>query len=166
MSMRKAIGFLLLTGTVALGGGAAAEDAKKAEGDQAPAEKSGGASALINCEMNFNIKGWSAFYKTSKGEGTIKCTNGATAKVEIKATGGGITFGKSEILDATGRFTGAKSIDELFGSYVQAEAHAGAGKSADAQALTKGEVSLSIAGTGRGVDVGFAFGKFTIKKVG
>jgi hypothetical protein len=122
--------------------------------------------ALIDCEMKFSIKGWSAFYKTSKGDGTITCSNGATARVEIKATGGGITFGKSEIVDATGRFTGAKSIDELFGSYVQAEAHAGAGKSADAQALTKGEVSLSIAGTGRGVDVGFAFGKFTIKRAG
>ncbi|MGH9870332.1 MAG: hypothetical protein ACREAA_19520 [Candidatus Polarisedimenticolia bacterium] len=122
--------------------------------------------ALVDCQMKFNIKGWSAFYKTSKGEGTITCSNGATAKVTIKATGGGITFGKSEIIDATGKFTGAKSIDELFGSYVQAEAHAGAGKSADAQALTKGEVSLAISGTGRGVDVGFAFGKFTIKKAG
>ncbi len=165
MSTRKAIGFLLLAGAVAFSG-TAAEEAKKSDAGKPPAGKSEGAAGLIDCEMTFNIKGWSAFYKTSKGEGTIKCNNGATAKVEIKATGGGITFGKSEILDATGRFTGAKSIDELFGSYVQAEAHAGAGKSADAQALTKGEVSLSIAGTGRGVDVGFAFGKFTIKKVG
>lgn len=121
-------------------------------------------AAMTKCTMTFSLKGWSAFYKTSKGEGTITCENGQAAAVAIKATGGGITFGKSEIVDGTGRFTEARSIEELFGSYVQSEAHAGAGKSADAQALTKGEVSLSLAGTGRGVDVGFAFGKFTITK--
>src|SRR5687767_6281996 len=114
-TLRKTAGLVVL----ALGTMAAAAESKP---------------ALVDCQMKFSMKGWSAFYKTSKGEGTITCSNGSSAKVTIKATGGGITFGKSEIIDATGRFTGAKSIDELFGSYVQAEAHAGAGKSADAQA--------------------------------
>jgi hypothetical protein len=131
-----------------------------------PARAEEGKGALVDCQMKFNLKSWSAFYKTARGEGTITCSNGASASVGIKATGGGITFGKSEVVDGTGRFTGATSIEELFGSYVQAEAHAGAGRSADAQALTKGEVSLSLVGTGRGVDVGFAFGKFTIKRGG
>jgi len=126
--------------------------------------KEGRPAALTGCTMKFNLKGWSAFYKTSKGEGTIRCDNGQRAHVRIKATGGGITFGKSEIVDGTGKFTGARGISELFGSYVQSEAHAGAGKSADAQALTKGEVSLALKGTGRGVDIGFAFGKFTIER--
>jgi len=120
--------------------------------------------AEVTCEMKFSLKGWSAFYKTSKGKGTVSCSNGQSAGVSIKATGGGITFGKSEIVDGTGHFTGVNDISEVFGSYVQSEAHAGAGKSADAQALTKGEVSLALAGTGRGVDVGFAFGKFTISR--
>lgn len=119
---------------------------------------------LTECKMTFNLKGWSAFYKTSKGDGTITCSNGQSMKVRIKATGGGITFGKSEIVDGTGRFSGARNIGELLGSYVQSEAHAGAGKSSGAQALTKGEVSLTLVGTGRGVDIGFAFGKFTIGK--
>ena len=119
---------------------------------------------LVDCQMKFNMKGWSAFYKTAKGEGTITCDNGQSAHVKIRAKGGGVTFGKSEIIGGTGRFTGSKSIEELFGSYLQSEAHAGAGKSADAQALTKGEVSLALAGTGRGVDIGFAFGKFTIER--
>jgi hypothetical protein len=125
--------------------------------------KEGRPTALTDCTMTFNLKGWSAFYKTSKGEGTIRCDNGQSAHVRIKATGGGLTFGKSEIVDGTGKFTGARGISELFGSYIQSEAHAGAGKSADAQALTKGEVSLALKGTGRGVDIGFAFGKFTIE---
>jgi hypothetical protein len=30
--------------------------------------------------------------------------------------------------------------------------------------MTKGTVSLTLTGTGKGVDVGFAFGKFTIEK--
>jgi len=127
-------------------------------------DRPGGRGGLVACRMTFNLKGWSAFYKTAKGDGTIRCDNGQQARVRIRATGGGITFGKSEIVGGTGRFTGARGVDELFGSYVQSEAHAGAGKSADAQALTKGEVSLSLVGTGRGVDIGFAFGKFTLEK--
>jgi len=127
---------------------------------QAGAEE--GKEKPVECTMTFNLKGWSAFYKTAKGDGTIRCSNGQKARVTIKATGGGITFGKSEIIGGTGRFTGARALGELFGSYVQSEAHAGAGKSADAQALTKGDVSLVLHGTGRGVDIGFAFGKLTI----
>ncbi|SRR6266581_2220624 len=118
----------------------------------------------VQCRMTFNLKGWSAFYKTAKGDGTITCSNGQKAGVRIRATGGGITFGKSEIIGGTGKFSGARNLDELLGSYVQSEAHAGAGKSADAQAMTKGEVSLALAGKGRGVDIGFAFGKFTIER--
>lgn len=127
-------------------------------------EKKSETPGLLECKMTYSLKGWSAFYKTSKGEGTITCSNGQSAKVKIKATGGGITFGKSEIVNGTGKFSGARSLDELIGSYVQSEAHAGAGKSSDAQAMTKGEVSLALAGTGRGVDIGFAFGKFTIER--
>jgi hypothetical protein len=120
---------------------------------------------LVACKMTFDLKSWSVFYKSSKGTGTIACDNGQTAKVTITAKGGGITFGKSDVIGGTGKFSGARGIGELFGSYVQSEAHAGAGKSAAAQALTKGEVSLALAGTGRGVDLGFAFGKFTIERV-
>ena len=117
---------------------------------------------LVDCTMAFDLKSWSAFYKSSSGDGTITCDNGQTAKVKIKAKGGGITFGKSDVIGGTGQFSGARRINELFGSYAQSEVHAGAGKSAAAQALTKGEISLLLSGTGRGVDVGFAFGKFTI----
>ncbi len=57
-----------------------------------------------------------------------------------------------------------RSIDEIFGTYAAAEAHAGAVKSSQAAVYTKGEVSLALAGTGRGVNVGIAFGAFTIEK--
>ena len=119
---------------------------------------------LVACTMAFDLKSWSAFYKSSKGDGTITCDNGQTAKVKIKAKGGGVTFGKSDVIDGTGRFTGVRRLNELLGSYAQAEVHAGAGKSAAAQAMTKGKVSLVLSGTGEGVDLGFAFGKFTIAR--
>jgi hypothetical protein len=124
----------------------------------------GGETKLVACEMTFDLKGWSAFYKTASGDGAITCSNGQKARVKIRAKGGGITFGKSDIIGGTGKFTGVRNISEVFGSYAQAEAHAGAGKSADAQVMTKGEVSLALTGTGRGIDIGFAFGKFTIAR--
>ena len=123
----------------------------------------GGDTKLAECKMTYDLKGWSAFYKTATGGGTITCSNGQSARVKITLEGGGITFGKSEIA-GTGIFTGARDISELFGSYAQAEAHAGVVKSGDAQAMTKGEVSLALSGTGRGIDIGIAFGKFTIER--
>ncbi len=117
------------------------------------------------CHMNFTLSGWSAFYKTASGSGTITCDNGESARVKISSKGGGITFGRSTI-EGTGTFTDVSGIAELFGTYVQSEAHAGAGKSTKASAMTKGEVSLSIVGKGKGVDVGIAFGKFVIERAG
>ena len=119
---------------------------------------------MTNCKMSFSLKGWSAFYKTANGEGTITCSNGETANVTLKLKGGGLTFGKSEIIDGTGKFSEARSLDELLGKYAAAEAHAGAVKSTQAGVMTKGEISLALAGTGRGVDLGVAFSKLTIKR--
>jgi hypothetical protein len=124
------------------------------------------ASAGTTCTMKFNMAGWSAFYKTASGTGTIRCSNGQKASVKVSSKGGGITFGKSKIKDGIGKFSEVDSISELFGSYVQGEAHAGAGKSTKASAMTKGEVSLSLVGKGEGVDVGISFGRFTIERAG
>jgi len=56
------------------------------------------------------------------------------------------------------------NLEEVLGSYGSAEAEAGAVKSSTAQALTKGEVSLAIAGTGEGWSLGVSGAKFTIKR--
>jgi hypothetical protein len=129
-----------------------------AEGDAA-------ASAITDCELSYSLEGWSIFYKTAKGHGTITCDNGQTVAVKIKVTGGGVTFGKSEIVDGKGKFSEVGDISDLFGAYALAEAHAGAGKSSQATAMTKGSVSLALAGSGQGMDLGIAFGKFTIKRL-
>ena len=118
----------------------------------------------VSCELSFQMSGWSVFYKESSGSGTITCSNGQSMAVKLQARGGGLTFGKSTIEDGRGEFSGVGDIDELIGTYVSAEAHAGAVKSAKAQVVTKGEVSLALSGTGRGWDVGVALGNFIISR--
>jgi hypothetical protein len=120
--------------------------------------------ALIKCSMTFSVSGWSAMYKTASGTGTITCDNGQSAPVTIKTTGGGLTFGKTKIVDGHGEFSPVGSMDEIFGSYAIAEASAGAGKAATGQVMTKGTVSLALSGKGQGVTLGFDFGKFTIER--
>ena len=120
------------------------------------------AAAATKCTMSFDLSGWSIFYKTASGEGVIECDNGQTAAVKLSSKGGGLTAGRSKITDGVATFTEVEDISNLFGSYAQTEAHAGAAKSAKASAMTKGEVSMSFAGKGSGVDLGVSFGKFTI----
>jgi hypothetical protein len=116
------------------------------------------------CRMDYSLKGWSAIYKTSSGSGSITCDNGQTANVRLSAKGGGLTAGKSEVREGHGRFSEVADIRELFGSYVAGTAAAGAVESSEAQAMTKGEVSLALAGKGTGVELGVSFGKFTITR--
>ena len=116
------------------------------------------------CQMKFNLKGWSMFYKTASGTGTIRCDNGQKANVTLSTKGGGLTAGKTEIKDGIGKFSEVSSINELFGTYVASGAEAGAGKSASAMAMTKGDVHLALSGQGRGVQLGISFGRFTIEK--
>lgn len=122
------------------------------------------AAADVKCSMTFSMTGWSVFYKTANGTGTINCSNGQSATVKLDAKGGGLTFGKSSIENGHGEFSGATGLDEVLGSYVSAEAHAGAVKSSKASVMTKGEVSLALSGVGRGWDLGVAFGKLTISR--
>jgi hypothetical protein len=118
----------------------------------------------VKCQLSFTMSGWSAFYKTASGKGTVTCDNGQSMKVKLNAKGGGLTVGKSTIEDGHGEFSGVGSVSEILGSYIAAEAHAGAVESTQAQVMTKGEVSLALAGKGRGFDLGVAFGKLTISK--
>ena len=117
------------------------------------------------CTMTFKMSGWSAFYKTASGTGNIHCSNGQSMQVKLRAKGGGLTFGKSTIDDGKGEFSSISGgINEVLGTYVAAEAHAGAVNSASANVMSKGEVSLALSGTGKGWDLGIAFGKLSITK--
>jgi hypothetical protein len=116
------------------------------------------------CTMKYSLAGWSAGYSTASGSGTITCDNGQSARVSLRAKGGGLTAGKSKTVNGSGTFSEVGDINELFGSYASAGVHAGAGESAAAKVMTKGTVSLAFSGTGKGIDLGVTFGEFVIKK--
>lgn len=118
----------------------------------------------ISCKMSFQLSGWSVFYKTAKGTGTVTCSNGQRMHVKLRAKGGGLTFGKTRVSNGIGKFTGVNSIRDVLGHYANAEAHAGAQRSADAQVVTKGSVSLALSGKGEGWNLGVAFGAFIIEQ--
>ena len=121
-------------------------------------------AGMTACTMTYGLKGWSVFYKEYKGSGSVTCENGQKAHVNIVTKGGGLTLGKSEIDHGTGIFSAVKDINEIFGTYVALDGHAGITKSAEGWAMTKGEVSLALAGQGRGFDIGFSIGGFTIQR--
>ncbi len=127
--------------------------------------ESANAKGMIKCTMDFELSSWSVFYKKGDGTGSIECDNGQKAKVEIKTRGGGFTFGKSKIVDGHGKFSKVVDISDLYGGYAAADAHASAGESAEARVMTKGEVSMALSGTGKGISVGFAFGSFQIEPI-
>lgn len=121
------------------------------------------AGGPITCNLTFNLSGWSIFYKTATGDGQVSCDNGQSMPVRIRAKGGGLTVGKSKIEGGQGEFSGVFNINDVLGTYASGEAHAGASKSGKAMAMTKGSVSLALAGKGTGWDLGIAFGKFVIE---
>jgi hypothetical protein len=110
------------------------------------------------------MSGWSVVYRTGAGTGTVSCDNGRSMRVRIRSHGGGLSPGRSRIVDGRGGFSAVARIDDLLGTYVAVEAHAGAVRSSKAQAMSKGDVSLALAGTGEGWDLGVAFGAFTIER--
>lgn len=121
--------------------------------------------ADLDCKLRFSLSGWSLIYKRADGTGTVTCANGKSIPVKITANGGGLTVGKSHIDNGTGKFTDVHKIEDVLGSYAQGDASIGAGKSGTAQVLTKGTVSLALAGAGEGIDIGVSFGGFTIERV-
>ncbi len=121
-------------------------------------------TADLDCRLAFSLSGWSAIYKRADGEGTVRCANGQTMPVKIAVRGGGLTAGKWHVDNGTGKFSDVHRIEDVLGSYAQGGAHAGVVKSGSAQVMTKGDVSLALAGTGEGVDLGVDVGKFTISR--
>ena len=122
--------------------------------------------ANLDCKLRFSLTGWSAIYKHAEGSGVVNCENGKSIAVKISAKGGGLTVGKSHIDNGTGKFTDVHKIEDVLGTYAQGDASIGAVKSGTAQVLTKGTVSLALAGAGEGVDIGISFGGFTIERAG
>jgi hypothetical protein len=122
------------------------------------------ASAELDCKLHFSLTGWSAIYKHAEGNGVVTCANGDSIRVAIEAKGAGLTVGKANVDNGTGRFSDVHDISEVLGSYAEGEAHAGIVKSGNVQVLTKGTVSLALAGSGEGVDLGIDVGELTLRR--
>ena len=128
-----------------------------------PAPAARAASPDINCRMDYHLTGWSLVYKHTTGTGVVTCDNGATMNVKLSARAVGATVGKWKIDNGVGRFSDVHNIREVLGNYAQANANAAVGKAAEAQVLTKGPVTLALAGAGAGVNLGVDVGAFNIK---
>ena len=123
-------------------------------------------TSQTTCRMTFNLRGWSLAVKSATGEGTITCDNGQTADVTIRVKGAGLSAGKYEIRNGSGKFSAVTDIRDVYGSYAAADVGAGAVKEGEAMAMTKGSVNLALAGKGTGFDLGAAVEKFTIRPAG
>lgn|SRR5690606_31037824 len=121
--------------------------------------------AKLDCRLDYDLRGWSLVYKHATGEGTVSCENGQRMRVTISAKAIGVTAGKWRIDNGRGHFSDIHDIRDVLGSYVQASANAGVVRSSEAQVLTKGTVSLALAGDGEGVNLGVDVGKFTLEAV-
>ena len=119
-------------------------------------------SRNLDCKMTYSLSGWSLFYKRADGKGVIRCENGQTMNVKIRARGGGLTAGQSKIKYGHGEFSDIRNIRDVLGTYATAEANAAAGDAVKGQVMTKGDVSLALSGKGKGVELGVAFGKFEL----
>ena len=146
MTTRRSLAFVFVLALVVIG--------------MAPAR----AEAKTKCDLTFAIKEWAALYKHARGSGTITCSNGQRAHVAISSKGGGLTAGRFRI-EGHGEFSEVNDIRELYGSYAQAQANAGVVKSGAAVVVTKGEVSLGLAGKGEGWDVGISLGNFVLTHI-
>ena len=133
------------------------------------------ARGKVDCNLRFDLKGWSVLYKTASGSGQITCDNGQKLDVTVSAKGGGLTVGKQEIRGGTGDFSGVSDIKETLGSYAAAEAHESQVEGiseaivmgvvivvgAVATVLTKGAAGVAYMKA-----LGAMFGAITVERVG
>jgi hypothetical protein len=118
----------------------------------------------LSCKLKFTSEEWSALYQSAMGKGTVACDGGTSMPVTISAKGIGLTAGKWRITEGTGTFTHVAKMDDVLGSYLSLSGNVGAEKAGTAPVLTKGQVSLALAGKGEGFDVGIAISDFKISK--
>ena len=117
----------------------------------------------LDCRLDYSLTGWSLIYKQTSGTGSVTCEGGQSMRVRVSAKALGLTAGKWQIDHGTGHFTDVRRIGDVLGTYVQASANIGLAKSGEAQVLTKGPVSLALAGAGAGVNLGVDIGQFKIE---
>lgn len=118
----------------------------------------------VSCTLKFSSTQWSVLYEHAEGTGTVMCDNGKRMEVDISAKGMGLTAGKWRIDQGTGKFTHVKNVRDVLGTYAALSANVGLVKAGTVQVLTNNKVSLVLAGTGDGFDVGVTISQFKIER--
>lgn len=118
----------------------------------------------LSCTLKFSSTQWSVLYERAEGTGTVTCDNGKKMEVDISAKGVGITAGKWRIDHGTGKFTHVAKIRDVLGTYAALSANVGLVKAGTVQVLANGKVSLLLAGSGDGFDVGVTISQFKIER--
>jgi hypothetical protein len=118
----------------------------------------------IECTIRFQLQGNWTIYERADGTGMVSCADGTAIPVVVEARGLGLSIAKSKIGTGTGNFGHVHRISDVIGSYAQTGVDAAAMKSGPAQLLTKGGVSLALAGKGNGLDLGIGVERFTISR--
>lgn len=130
---------------------------------QFPAPANADETADLGCSLQFSLSTWSTLHKHSEGSGIITCENGGLLRVRIVATGAGLAGGKSPVDGGTGVFTAVHSIGEILGAYTR-PADAAHAKASEARILSKGTVSLALAGRGDDAGLGIGIGEFILTR--
>lgn len=117
------------------------------------------------CTLRFDMNRWSAVFRYAEGKGVVRCDNGQVMYVSVHARGGGITSGNARIRNGVGNFSEVSNIYQLIGIYRGIRGRAGTFNSAQANVVTKGDVSLLLARAGTGWDLGVTAGRFEIHRL-
>ena len=116
------------------------------------------------CDLKYTMKGWSAFYKSYQGTGTVSCPSGKRAAVNLSLQGGGFTFGASEIIDGKGTILGVTEISDIYGGGFAVGGHAGFITSIEGRVIPRGSRTITLSGKGKGYDLGWSIGSFKVSK--
>ena len=122
------------------------------------------ADRQVSCTLKFSSTQWSVLYEHAEGTGTVTCDNGKKMEVDISAKGVGLTAGKWRIDHGTGKFTHVAKLRDVLGTYAALSANVGLVKAGTVQVLTNDKVSLVLAGSGDGFDVGVTISQFKIER--
>ena len=129
---------------------------------QFPTQANADDAADLGCSLQFSLSTWSTLHKHSEGSGVITCENGGLLRVRIVATGAGLAGGKSPVDGGRGVFTDVHSIGEILGAYTRPTE--GARVKVSERVLSKGAVSLALAGRGDDAGLGVGIGEFILTR--
>jgi len=118
-----------------------------------------------NCNIQYTLKGWAAFYKTYEGTGTVSCPSGRSVKVNLSLKGGGFTFGAYEITNGKGFLRGINKMEDIYGGSFMMDGDAGFGKVVEGRWAPRGVRTRTFSGKGTGYNLGFALGSLRITKI-